>query len=191
MLIKNYNYNSNEVSSIAIDTYLSQYLWIAFLKNVSGNCVLKKASAHNPLQIYFTVDISTDKIVKIVPYGSKLYMILEDSSLLGKIYQSANPIASPTDISIPAGITEYPIDILLDTNIYILIPGNTTGTNAKILEFSSTGTHTDTIDLTTINNAKSFTKSGDDFWIITYKEVGELVRVYPSGGGSYSYSVTI
>lgn len=186
-LIKNYNYNEKEISMIVTDTASGEFLWVGFKQDASGNCALQKVSAHDPNQVYFDIDLSIIEIVSGVISGSYIYLAIDDDAYIASRYTLSNPTATPTNFDIPAGITEAPVDILIDTNVYILIPGNASGTNTKILEFTTTGIYQSTIDLTTINNASSFTKDGTDFWVVTNSSPAQYVRVYPITGG-YDYT---
>lgn len=180
-VIKNYNFSENEISDIARDVTNGNFLWIAFSQDASGNCAFKKVSANNPLQTYFDIDIATTEIKKVYVSGSYVWVALDDSSLIGKRLHISNPIGNTLDLTMLAGITEAPVDVLLNGSyIYFLIPGDLSGTNAKILEYTwSTGIYNQTIDLTTVTNAKSFTvDDNDEIWVVTYTNPGTLVRVY-------------
>ena len=188
-LIKNINFSEKEISMMLMDSSNS-YLWLGFKQDASGNCAFKKTSWNNPLQSYFDVDIAVDEIKKAVCDGLYIYLALDDSSLIGRRYTRSTPITTPTDFSIPAGITETPVDILVSTYVYFLISGSTSGTNAKIVKFSLTGTYQETIDLATVTNAKAFTiDDNDEFWCITYSAPSEYIRVYQMSGDIWTYTV--
>ena len=178
MIIKNYNFSEKEISCVISDTGTNNYLWIGFKQNESGDCKLIKVSANNPLQIYYTVEIETNEIKKFVVSGDYIYLALDDSTLIAQKYLRSNPLAAPTDFSIPSGVEEAPVDILADTYINFLIPGNESGKNAKIVRITTAGVLYETIDLSTITNASSFTKVGDEFWVVTDTIPGTYIRVY-------------
>lgn len=190
--IRKFNYSEQEVSHILVDTTNGEYIWVSFKQDASGNCALQKLSAHNPSQRYFDIDLEVDEIKKLYSSGSYLYVALNDTSLIARKYSKANPLTTSTDFSIPSGIIEAPVDILVDgSDVFILIPGDASGTNAKICKFTTSGTFVETIDLATVQNARSFTiDSNDDIWIVTYTSPVSLVRVYETSGGTYAYSVT-
>lgn len=183
MLIKNFVYNETEISDIVSDIYTSEYLWISFKQDASGNCALKKVSAHNPLQTYYDIDITTNEITRLYIHSTDLYVALNDTNYIAQIYALTNPIGDVTNINIPSGITESPVDILVDSYLYILLPGNISGTNAKICVFSTAGVFSETIDLTGINNASSITiDDNDNLWVCTDTDPIKLIRVFDSGG---------
>jgi len=182
MIIKKYNYSEHQISFIQIDTNSSEYIWLGFKQDNDGNCALKKVSAHNPLQTYFDIDIAVDKIVKSKISGTSLYLAFDGSSLIGRKYSVSNPYDTSTDFDIPAGITEAPVDIIVDSNVYFLIPGNSSGTNAKICIFSTSGTFSETIDLPGVTNASAFTIDNGDLWVCTNEDPAKLIRVYDDGG---------
>jgi len=92
-------------------------------------------------------------------------------------------LSDVTSISIPSGITQKPIDIVVGDNLYILLPGSTGGTNAKICVFTTAGVYSETIDLPTVTNAVSFTiDSNNNLWVITDELITTLIRVYDDSG---------
>jgi len=183
MQIKKFNYSETEISDIAVDTNNSEYLWVAFKQDTSGNCTLQKLSAHNPLQKYFDIDIVATEISKIIINSTNIYIALNDVTYFAKIYSVTNPLSDVTSIAIPSGITQKPIDIVVGDNLYILLPGSTSGTNAKICMFSTAGVYSETIDLPTVTNAESFTiDSNNNLWIVTNELAAKLIRVYDDGG---------
>jgi hypothetical protein len=187
-IIRKYNFNLTEVSAIATDTYNGNFLWIAFKQNDEGNCLLRKVSANDLNQVYFTVTIATNKIKKLYVYSTSIYLLLDDTTLFAKILSLSNPLATGTNISILGGITENAIDCLIDESyLYFLIPGNLSGTNTKILKYSTAGVYNSTIDLATVQNAKSFTiDTSNEFWVVTYDSPSSLIRVYYDGGWNYT-----
>ena len=188
-LIKNYNYSENEITSFIVDTYANYYLWIAFAKE-DENCLLKKVSANNPLQTYFNINITVDEITKMFIDNTYLYLAYDDDSLIGARYSLTNPNSSYTNFDLPVGITESPVDVLVSgSNLFYLIPGNDSGTNTKIVKMTLTGSFVETIDLSTVSNASSFTvDSGGDIWIVTNTSPATYIRVYQNSGGTYVYT---
>jgi len=189
MQIKTYSYGESEITSMVTDQ--SGYLWLGFKQDASGNCAFKKVSASNPLQKYFDIDLDVSEIKKGFIFSSYIYVALSDSSLIGKRFSLLNPLTSNSEFNIPSGITEAPVDILAHgLYVYFLIPGNTSGTNAKICVFELDGTYSETIDLTTITNAKSFTinTTTSEIWLVTYSSPSKYVRVYQLSGGVWTYT---
>ena len=187
-LIKQYEYSEHEISMNVIDNNNGHYLWLGF-KSDGSNCALQKVSANNPSQKYYDIDLSVSEISKGYISDSYLYLALSDSTLIGRKYSVSNPLTVFTDFFIPAGINESPIDVLVSTSVYFLIPGIVSGTNAKIVEMNTNGSYLQTIDLVTVNNASSFCQNGDDFWVVTNEVVSKYIRVYPISGGGYNYTI--
>jgi len=188
--IKNFNYTESEISTFVVDS--AGYLWIGFTQDGSGNCAFQKVSANNPLQKYFDIDIATTEIKKGYVFGDYIYIALSDNLLIGKRYGLLNPLTVYNDFSIPSGITEVPVDILAyGSYVYFLIPGDISGANAKICVFQLDGTFEETIDLSTVTNAKSFTMDTDntELWVITYKTNAQYVRVHQLSGGAWTYTI--
>lgn len=187
---KNYIYNLTEISFIEKDNTNGSFLWIGFKKNSEDICILKKVSANNPFQIYFTMEIEAEEIVDSQLNSSYIYLALNDETYIGQRRHITNPITNITNFSIPAGINEAPISLLVNGSyVYFLTPGILSGENAKIIKLNLTGTFIETIDLSTITNASSFTFDGSDFWVTTNTSPAQLVRVYQISGGFWTYTV--
>ena len=192
MANKRYTFNENKITAQVIDQTNNE-IWLAFEQDDSGNCAFQKASIFDPNQTYYDIDIAVAEIKKIIIEDSYLYLAYNDSSLIGSKYSKTNPLTTSTDFSIPSGITEAPVDLKYYNNyIWYLIPGNLSGTNAKIVKLSTSGTFIETIDLATITNAKSFALDSltDDFWVVTYTSPANLVRVHYEVSG-WEYTTTI
>lgn len=189
-LINKYIYNQSEISAFVIDTTNDNYLWLGFSLN-NGVCKLKKVSAMKPTQTYFDIDLSVTEIKKIISSGNYVYSVFDDSSLICTRFSKTNPITSTTDFAIPSGINESPIDALVSgSNIYFLTPGNISGENAKIVKFTTSGSYVETINLSTVSNAKAFVISDvGEFWVITYASPSSYIRVYQLSGGAWTYTV--
>ena len=196
-IIRRIDYSSNKaIGAIVIDS-TKKSLWIAYKKNLSNKCLLKRVSAFNPNQLYYSIEIEVDEIKKLTISGDYIYCAYEDSALIGARYSTSNPLTTSTDFSIPSGITEAPVDVLVsNSDLWYLIPGTATGENAKLIKFSTTGTYDETIDLSEtgniITNAVSLTEDTGtgDLYIVTNNSPSELVRVYQTTGGSYEWEVT-
>jgi len=190
VLIKNYNFDESAINSFIVDETSGEFLWISFSQDASGNCALQKVSAHNPLQKYFDIDIAVDEITRMYISSSYIYLAYDDDTYIGARYSLANPLTTYTNFSLPVGITEAPIDVLVNGSyVFYLIPGNTSGTNAKIVVLTTSGTYSETIDLSTITNAIAFSvDDSDNIWVLTNESPSKLVRVYDDGG--YTYTIT-
>jgi len=192
MIKRNFNFSETKITASEVDES-SSYLWLAFAKNDEGNCLLKKVSAFQPDQVFYSIEIAVDEITAIKISGSYIYLAYNDSTLIGARYSLTSPLTSSLDFNIPSGITESPVDVAVDnTTLYYLIPGNTSGNNTKVVELTTTGTFVETIDLSTIIQAKSFALDSNtgDLWTVTYTSPANLVRVYKTGG-VWGYTSTI
>jgi hypothetical protein len=174
--IKTYNFDETRLLDVIVDSSLPGYLWILQSDN------LKKVAASNPLQIYFDIDQTVD-LVKGFLYSSYLYLAVDDITLIGKKYSITNPLTIYTNFTKPIGITEAPVDVVVGTlGVFFLIPGNLSGTNAKIVKMSTVGIYDQTIDLPTVTNAKSITVDNlNDLWIVTSDSPSKYIRVFLSG----------
>ena len=167
-----------------VDTANGNYLWLLQANN------LKKVSVNNPLQIYFDID-QTVTLVKGYISGNYIYLAVNDDTYIGKRYSLANPTITYSSFTLPEGITEAPVDVLANgSDLFYLFPGSGSGQNAKIVKMSTTGTFDQTIDLSTVTNAKSFTiDNNGELWIVTNSSPVEYVRVYETSGGVWAYTV--
>jgi hypothetical protein len=174
--INTYNFSETQLLDVIVDITSGQYLWILQANN------LKKVSASNPLQIYFSIN-TTQTLIKGFLYSSYLYICLSDSSLIGKRWSITNPLTTYSTFTKPAGINEAPIDIVVGTlGVFFLIPGNISGENAKIVKMSTSGIYDLTIDLPTVINAKSITiDSNNNLWVVTNSNPSEYIRIWLDG----------
>lgn len=181
--IKKYNFSESEISFITIDETSGQFLWVGF-KSDGSNCSLQKVSAHNPLQSYFDIDLSVTEMVNGKILSSYIYLALNDDTLIGRRYSIGNPLNTPTDFDIPSGIVEAPVDLVIkSTSVYFLLPGSISGQNAKICIFTTSGTFSETIDLTGITNASALViDDNNDLWVVNYENPVKLCRIYDDGG---------
>ncbi|MGD2071903.1 MAG: hypothetical protein PVG65_00230, partial [Candidatus Thorarchaeota archaeon] len=161
-----------------------------FAQDGDGNCAFKKASANNPLQIYFDIDIAVTQINALYVASSYVYLAFNDATYIGARYSLTNPLSTSTDFNLPGGITEAPVDVLANgSDLFYLIPGNTSGLNAKIVKMSTSGVYDQTIDLSTITNAVSFTMDDNgDIWVVTDTSPAQYIRVYEQSGGVWTYT---
>ena len=193
---KNYNFDKKQVTALATDTLNGEFLWIAFAKDTStGKCTLRKVSAHNPNQVFYTVTLAVDKITRLKIKDNSIYVAVEHSTIMGYRILTTNPLTSQTVILRPVSIVENPVDIAVgDSYIYYLFPGNISGENSKIVQITTTGTVEETIDLTqsaeTVIKARGITYENSNLWIITYTSPVNLVRIYTLSGGIWTFTVT-
>lgn len=175
----------------------NQFLWLAFSQNADGNCVFQKVSAFDPSQVFFSVEVAVDKITSMRISGTNIYFSYEDSVLIGARYSTSNPLLTSIDFTKPAGITEGAIDLGVDgSDVFFLLPGNTSGNNAKVVKFSTSGVFDQTIDLLStgnivLNAVTMAIDTSSNIWIGTNTAPASLVRVYDTGGGVYTFTITL
>lgn len=194
MTTRRFVYSSDEqITAIKAE---STYLWIAFAQNSDDICILKKVWASSPNQVFFEIEKEVNSIINMDADSTKLYVAYNDTTLLGEIFTLNTPLSSTTEISIPVGVNESPVDVKIDgTNLFYLIPGDLSGENAKLLRYNTSGVLQETIDLTRtgeeVLNAKAMTiDANGDIWIITYTNPSTVVRVFELSGGGYDWTVT-
>ena len=181
--IKQYNFEKSKITSISKDTYGGDFLWIAFTKH-NDTCQIKRVSSYDLNQIFYTSELNVNKIIDILYNNNRLYVLVEDDSLILNNY---NRINMSLDYSYEKSteIIEYPIAINKDSNnnIYILFPGNISGSHAEIHKLNPiTLTLIEKIELSEIQNVKDMTiDTNDNIWLITYTDPTQLIRVYKDG----------
>jgi hypothetical protein len=193
MVKRRHSYTENKITALLKDSS-GNYLWIAFLGS-GGTSTLYRTTIFNPSVKYFDVDITGDEITGIVQDSSYLYCVLDDDDYIIVRVSKSSPISGLSYISKPGAISESPIDLTIDsTNLYLLIPGIASGTNAKILKYpKSTLVLSDTYDLNLsgkdpIYNAKSITVDDNgNLWVVNYDSPSKLIKVWETSGGSYDY----
>jgi len=189
-IVRKYNFETSQISALAHNSVGGQFLWVGFLPIDSGVCNLKKVSAFDPLQTYFDLEITANKIVQLHSSAlSFVYMAVDHETVCGYRYSVLTPNTGIVTYTKPVEITENPIGFTLDTSyVYFLLPGKESGTEAKILKYSLTGTYLHTIELTGVTDAIGITLDSD-LWVITDENPSRLVRVYGSGT-SYNTQIT-
>lgn len=186
MQITNYNFNQTEISAIIVDTYAGNYLWLSFIK--SGNyCILKKVSANNPLQTYFSIEEEINAFKKFVIYSTSIYTAIDDTIYIGKRYSLLNPLTTTLNFNKPIDANEAPIDIQVTSNfVFFLLPGNISGEHTKIYKFTLSGAYVETINLLTVQNVSSFVViDNTNIWAVTNTSPTELVKIYNDGSWNY------
>ena len=192
---RRFDFSSDKQIPVQKYDSINDYLWLGFAQNSDGNCIIEKAGKFTPTQTYFSLERAVDGIADMDLESTKLYVAYEDSTLLGEIISKTNPLTSTTEIS-RGDIVESPIDVLINgTDLWFLLPGSASGTNAQLLRYNTSGVLQETVDLDKsgliINDAKSFTiDEDDDIWIVTYENPVRLIRVYEMSGGIYDFEST-
>jgi len=184
--------NDKQITAQKADS-LNNFLWIGFAQNSDGNCIIEKEAKIQPTQTYFSLERAVNNINAMDLDSSNLYVAYEDSVLLGEIISKSNPLTSTTEIS--KSVVESPIDVLINgTDLWFLLPGIASETNAQLLKYNTSGVLQQTVDLNKsgqiVYDAKSMTiDSNDDIWIGTYETPAKIVRVFEISGGLYDFTI--
>jgi len=192
--IRRYEYSNDKQITAQISDNFNDFLWVAFAQNSNGNCVLEKQAKYHVTQTYFSLNRSVTKINALDIDSSKLYVSYEDSTLLGEIISKSNPLTSTTEIS-RGTIVESPIDIKINgTDLWYLLPGILSGTNAQLLKYSTSGVLQQTVDLaksgSIVYNANTMTiDNNGDIWIASYETPAKIIRVFEISGGLYDFTI--
>lgn len=191
-----FEYSSDkQITTSKIDE-TDNFLWVAFAQNSDGNCIIEKEFFAQPKQTFFSLEREVNEVKAIDLDTDNIYVAYDDDTLIGEIIDKDNPLTVTTEISLPIGINEKPVDIAIDGSIlWFLLPGNTSGENAKLIRYNSSGVFQETIDLVktglTILNAVSMAvDSNGDLRIVTNEDPVRLVRVFQISGGIYDFSST-
>jgi hypothetical protein len=175
----------NRISATLVS---GEYIWLAFLGE-DNICSLQKNSVHNPNMIYWDVSVVGDEIISMIEDTTYLYGALDDLVNIGIKITKDNPTTITYFIK-DIGLTEKAIDLIKDTTyIYFLLPGIESGINTKIGKYNkTTRAYVETIDLTTVFNAKKIDIDANGvLWIVTNNDPSELVKVwYATGAWHYT-----
>ena len=190
MIIRDYNFDTTQVTAMTIDIFNGDKLWIAFAKNSDGECIVQKVSANDLTQVDFEIALPVDAVVEMLWFDSDTFYILVDdaTALFYKTDPQQPTVPEPVATNITVTTFETPISIKDDgTYTYILYPGSSNP--AKIMKYNGT-TYVEQIILTAVNNVIGMTVSGTDLWVVTNTSPSNLVRVYQLSGGIYTYTKT-
>lgn len=196
MIIRKFSFSDNKKISCQVSDKTNNFEWIAYEQDVDGICFLQKQGAFDPSQIYYSLERTVENINKLFIDSVNIYTAYDDTTLLGEIISTTNPLTSTIEISIPGGINEKAVDVVAQSgNLYFLTPGIATGENAKIIKYDTNGNLDQVIDLIKtgdiVYNALSFTIDiNDDIWIATNESPSNLIRIYDTGGNIWDFQVT-
>lgn len=193
--IRRFEYsNDKQITAQKVDE-LSDFLWVAFAQNNDGNCIIEKESKFFPVQTYVSLERSVSNVNQMDLDSSFVYVAYEDDILLGEVISKNNPLTVTTEI-LKEAFVESPVDVLASgTDLWLLLPGNASGINAKLLRYTTSGVFQQEVDLNksggfVVNNAKSMTIDGNgDIWIATYTTPATIVRVFQISGGLYDFDI--
>lgn len=185
---RDFKFDWSQVTAIATDTLSGQFLWIAYtLKN--GTCLLKKVSAHDLTQVYFSVPLSVTAITNLFILGTNIYASVTHSTYaLYSLSLSAPFTTQNAWTKTELGIAEeFCAGALGASDLYLLTPGILSGEYARIVSINSGGSFIETIDLQkdliTVLDAVSVTvDSNDDLWVVDSQSPTHLFRIYSESG---------
>jgi hypothetical protein len=183
--IRRYADDTPQISKILASTTQEQ-IWIAYDQDSDGICLLKKAYFNSPESTNIAVEITTGAIADMKLFDGYLYVLLNGDSRVFIVYGENNPYTDVDEATKPYGIPE-PVGITANNNgILVLLPGSTSGTNAKVMVYSLGGTYQSIIDLPGVYDATSIiSDSSDNAWIVTNTNPAKLIRVWFASGGWY------
>ena len=185
---KHYNFDKTKVTHQVIDTTNGEFAWIAFEQDDDGICILRKVSAYDISQVYYEISLEVDKIVKLMVFGSFIYLAVEHDTIMGYKISLANPLSSQSTFARPGGIEENPKDLANDgTALWWLFPGIVSGEITTVVRTNTSGT---------VQVTKVLSESGDEvreassflvidvnnLWVTTYTDPSTLVRVHNISG---------
>ncbi len=192
-LNRRFEYTNDKITAQKADN-INNFLWVAFTQNSDGNCIIEKEAKFHPTQTYFSLERAVTEVNAMDLDSTKLYIAYEDSDIFGEIISKTNPLTSTTEISRGA-IVESPVDVLINgSDLWYLLPGIASETNAQLLKYNTSGVLQQTVNLSksgsVVYNAKSMTIDGNnDIWIGTYEEPAKIVRVFEISGGLYDFTI--
>lgn len=184
MSIRRISYSPKKQITSQVIQPVGTFLWVAFAKNSSNNCLIEKQFAFNPTQIYFSLPRAVDAVVDMDINSTHLFVAYDDTDLLGEIISLTSPLTSTVEIEKPVDVeSPVAVELGIEEDVWFLLPGSDTGENAQLLRYDLDGILLDTLDLAdtagTVFDASSFTiDSNGDLWIGTMEAPGNVVRVY-------------
>lgn len=196
MSLRRIEFSNNEQITAQKKQVDDTFLWLAYAQDDDGICFLNKVSGFSPEQTFFTLEREVEKIVKIDSDADFIYIAYQDDTLQGEIISVNNPLTNTTEIDTISGQDEYPIDVKVNgSDLWFLLPGIISGSNAQLLRYDIDGNYIETIDLgesgKIVTDAVSMTiDSQDDIYIVTNTSPATTVRVFELSGGSFDYEIT-
>lgn len=187
MNFTDYRYNLTNITALAVDTNNGKYVWLAFA-NQGGSCLLKKVSAFNMNQVYYTITVPVTSINAMLVTNSQVFLAVTHSTIFNYAYSVTNPLTSSVFINKPSGVVESPIGIGLDGSaLYFLTPGVSSAEPSKLIHVNSSNSYIETISLEAsgilITDASCITvDTSHNIWVATSTNPSILARVWNSSG---------
>jgi len=194
MVNRRFTYTDPVITASKADN-TNNFLWLAFLQNSAGNCIIEKEFSFKPTQTFFTIERAVDEVRNMDLSASFLYVVYDHATAFAERFSLNNPLTTFTQITRPVGANEAGIDILYDgTDVWVLTPGTASGENAKLFRYNTSLVLQETVDLTksgsTVTDAISIDNdSGGDLWIAMNTDPGQYVRVFALSGSGYDFSI--
>lgn len=194
MSIRRFEFPYPKVTAQIVDE-TNGFNWICFAQNNDGVCRIQKVSANNLFQIYFDIEKEIDSIPCSTINTTSLFLGYEDDELFGELFSLTNPLTSSTEIEIPDGILEAPVNVKVSgSSLYFLTPGVLSGTVANIIRYNTSGVFQEVIELSKsgaeVTNASAFTiDASGDLWVVTNNSPAEYVRVFDTGGFNWDFTI--
>jgi hypothetical protein len=190
-----YQYGLQQVTASCVDTNNANYLWVAMAQN-NGACILKKVSAFDPLQVYYTISVPVSSINAMAIVNGYIFLAVNHSTIFSIAYSLSNPSTTFISMNKPAGIVEGPISLITDaTDVYFLTPGSTVGTFSAIIKTNLLNVFQEKVimnfDSISVHNSVSVTIDASfNLWIITNQIPGALIRLWTTSGHIWNIQQT-
>jgi hypothetical protein len=190
-IIRRFVANTTKISKILVDDD-SEYLWIAYHRDSSGICHVKKVSAHDIDQVYFDIQISAQSIVDLAIGGSgtqkSLGVLYNDDSRVLTTYATEAPFNTELDFEKPFGIPNPIALTITDDNIFVLLPGTSSGERARVLIYDLFTEFDTVIDFdesgeSVYDATDIVADSNNNVWVITHTTPTQLIRIWFASGG--------
>lgn len=185
---RDYQYDLTEVTAICVDTTNSNYLWLAFAQNNNGICLLKKVSAFDLSQVYYTVSVAVTRINAMVVTNGLIFLAVTHATIFSLAYSVTNPLTTFTSINKPVGVTESPTAITTGNSafVYFLTPGVASASVSYVVQVTNVHVYSATIELLVsgvmVRDASSITIDGsNNLWVTTNTRPTNLIRVWKVG----------
>lgn len=192
-IIRRITYTEPTPSAFIVDD-TNDTIWVGFGAS-GGVCTIKKLSSTQPEQVYYNLSRSVSAINALALDSTYLYIAYNDATLFGEQIALSNPLTTYTTITYPVTVNEAPIKVVVDNsgNIWYLTPGVASGENAKLIRYNSSFVFQEILDLNASGNIVTdatdiVVDSNGELRIVTNTDPATLIRVYDSGG--YTYTVT-
>lgn len=187
---RDYKYGITQVTAIVVDTTNANYVWIAFSQNSNKLCLLKKVSAFDLSQVYYTVQVPVASINGMVIANNHIFLAVSPEPTSASpnafcyMYSVTNPLTSFTFINRPVGVDENPVALSKGaSNVYLLTPGIISATPAKVINVTQLNVFVETIvlqesALLVIEASTIVVDAIENLWVATNQAPSHLIRIF-------------